>query len=220
MAPDFEVFDIYSKPVSIRAYRGYLVLLSFYRGDILPLDHLQKRITQLRQYPGSTKLKFIAVSTTGAPKIRRTIAEGHKPAFTIISDPYGYLCRLYKVEISRLKTILISLFDINKTQNDSRLREINVLSGLNKPNHCLAKEDINSADSGSQSLHTDMLLPRIKSNSGFLNCLRDRMNNRTAADFLIMADGKIEIVYYGCNYTDHLPTSIIKHCLEDSISYK
>lgn len=41
----------------------------------------------------------------------------------------------------------------------------------------------------------------------------DMLTKRLPADFLIMADGKIEIVHYGQNDCDYLPFSIIEHCL-------
>lgn len=50
------------------------------------------------------------------------------------------------------------------------------------------------------------------------NTTTDVLTKKLPADFLIMADGKIEIVYYGQNESDYLPFSVIEHCLRDAIA--
>lgn len=52
------------------------------------------------------------------------------------------------------------------------------------------------------------------------NVTTDILTKRLPADFLVMADGKMEIVYYGQDESDYLPFGVLEHCLGGNIISK
>jgi len=171
-APDFATKDVFGNPVSIRDYRGSLLLLSFYRYVTCPLCHL--RVNQiLRRYPEyEDRLEFLAVFESEAAHVRSFIYDRRRPPFPIIADPKAELYRLYRVELSWWKTSLVML----------RIPTlVRALRGIDYP------------------------LRSSRAVGGSIN--------RIPADFLIVADGKIEIAHYGRDASDHIPFGAIDPCL-------
>jgi thioredoxin-dependent peroxiredoxin len=171
-APDFEVKDIFNQPISLRDYRGSMVLLSSYRYVTCPLCHF--RVNQVLHHYSQyqEKLRFIGIFESKPEYVQSYIHQRRKPPFPMIADPNAELYRLYKVELSLWRTLA------------AMLRMPTLVRSMTGIDYSMASN-------------------RIVGGS----------ITRIPADFLIAADGKIEIVHYGIDASDHLPLHVIDSCL-------
>lgn len=97
-APDVEVSDVFGQAVSLKAWRGRPVLLSFYRYASCPLCNLRVRdlgeaVPELR----ALGLEVVGVFQSDAAGIRRH-AGRRQPPFALVADPGMALYRRYGVE--------------------------------------------------------------------------------------------------------------------------
>lgn len=97
-APDLEVADVFGAAVSLRAWRGRPVLLSFYRYAGCPICNL--RLRDLREAAPALQaqgLRLVGVFQSGAATLRRHLADAPLP-FPLVADPGLALYRRYGVE--------------------------------------------------------------------------------------------------------------------------
>lgn len=99
-APEFESLDFLGQPVSLSAYRGRVVLLSFYRYASCPLCNM--RIAELiasHERLSEQGLSLIAVFQSPASAIARYVGRQDAP-FPIVADPEMISYREWSVENS------------------------------------------------------------------------------------------------------------------------
>ncbi|MFN8371575.1 MAG: peroxiredoxin-like family protein [Anaerolineae bacterium] len=99
-ASDFQVSDIFGKPVSLKQYAGRHLLLSFYKWASCPfcnlrVRHLSQHYPQLQQQG----LDIVAVFYSSADTLRQHMSQYTVP-FPLIADPQMKLYRDYGVEKS------------------------------------------------------------------------------------------------------------------------
>ncbi len=98
----FTAHDLAGKGVSLQAYKGKPLLLSFFRSASCPLCSLQVWYL-IRAYPRlrSRGLELVSVFESDEDTTLRYVG-GQNPPFTTIADPEKKLFRLYGVENSWL----------------------------------------------------------------------------------------------------------------------
>lgn len=102
-APLFDAEDIHGQPVSLIAFRGKRVMLSFYRNSACALCNLQVHKVSAR-YPvyRARGLEVIAVFESPKEQVIRHVGR-QSPPFPVIADPHARLYDLYGVERSEKK---------------------------------------------------------------------------------------------------------------------
>ncbi|HEX6507154.1 MAG TPA: peroxiredoxin-like family protein [Chloroflexota bacterium] len=105
VAPQFEVEDIFGNPVSLRSYRGKVVLLSFFRNAACALCNLQIHHL-IQRFPTyhARGLEIIAVFESPRESILDHVSKQNAP-FPIVADPDAALYDLYGVETSEEKVM-------------------------------------------------------------------------------------------------------------------
>src|SRR5205823_6155922 len=118
-APDFEAEEIFGNPVSLKAYAGKLVLLSFLRNGACAMCNLQihKLIERFPEYH-SRGLEVIAVFESPRESVVTHVSKQNVP-FTIIADPRAVLYDLYSVESSQEKVLV----PVDETWRNGMIRE-------------------------------------------------------------------------------------------------
>ena len=104
-APGFSVEDLHGREVSIEAFRGRRLLLSFFRYAACPLCNLRTAFL-IDAYPRlrSKGLKIAAVFESTRGRLLETVARQSIP-FPVIPDPERRLYRTYGVTPSLLGTV-------------------------------------------------------------------------------------------------------------------
>lgn len=104
-APHFEREDIFGERISLSAYEGKPVLLTFLRNGGCALCNL--RIHQLiERYPElhAHGLEVLAVFESSVESIKHYVTGRQEVPFSLIADPTASLYDLYGVEVSEEKT--------------------------------------------------------------------------------------------------------------------
>lgn len=101
LAPLFNANDIYGRPISLDAYYGHPVLLTFNRGAVCPLCnvrlwHLLQRYPMYRDHFG---VQVIAIFES-APAIARSYLDRFRASFALVGDRAGEVYDLYGVGAS------------------------------------------------------------------------------------------------------------------------
>jgi len=105
IAPDFETEDIFGQPISLRAYAGKPLLLSFFRNGACAMCNL--RVHHLIERFGTCHaqgLEVVAVFESPRESILTNVSKQNAP-FPIIADPTAALYELYGVETSQEKVM-------------------------------------------------------------------------------------------------------------------
>lgn len=189
-APDFEVEDVFGQNLSLYSKRGSLVLLSFYRQLISPPCHFHYRVNQILRH---------CVKCDGRLKF---IAIFESERQQILNHIYED-CHLPFSIIADPKAELFRLYKVDIPRWQTLMTMLRTTSKSIPTIH------------GQQSSHKYAQPINYPSNA-----TTDVLTKRLPADFLIMADGKIEIVYYGQDESDYLPFNVIEHCLGGAIISK
>lgn len=105
IAPPFETEDIFGNPISLEAYQGKGLMLSFFRNSLcamcnLRVHHLIQKQPQY-QYAG---LEMVVVFESPKASVVQNVAKQNVP-FPIIADPDATLYDLYSVESSQEKVM-------------------------------------------------------------------------------------------------------------------
>ncbi len=105
VAPEFAATDISGQAISLSAYAGKRLLLSFFRNGAcamcnLRVHHLIERFPMYRE----RGLEMVAVFESPRESILTHVAKQYAP-FPLIADPQGVLYDLYGVETSREKVL-------------------------------------------------------------------------------------------------------------------
>ena len=102
IAPDFATVDHFGAAVSLEAYRGRKLLLSFYRYASCPLCNMRVN-AMIGRYEAWNQagLEVVGVFQSPAQEIRRYVGRQDAP-FPIVPDPQMRLYRRYGVEASWL----------------------------------------------------------------------------------------------------------------------
>jgi peroxiredoxin len=103
IAPSFSAVDLFGEPVSLEAYRGRTVLLSFFRNAACALCNLRVHhlIERRREYQ-TRGLEIVVVFESPAASLRRYVGTQDAP-FPIVADPEATLYDLFGVESSQAK---------------------------------------------------------------------------------------------------------------------
>ncbi len=114
-APDFQVSDVYGKPVSISQFKGKKILLTFYRTAGCPVCNLRfHSVEQQSEFLKSNSVVFIAVYASGKDNMLHYLRSSYPnsislyPIFIANSDQSLY--KLYQTEQSTSKLIKSLLF--------------------------------------------------------------------------------------------------------------
>jgi thioredoxin-dependent peroxiredoxin len=104
-APAFETVDVFGNPISLRAYAGKGLLLSFFRNGAcaicnLQVHHLIEKYPEYRQHG----LEIVAVFESPQSSILQYVGKQNAP-FPIVADPQAVLYDLYGVESSEAKVM-------------------------------------------------------------------------------------------------------------------
>ncbi len=105
VAPDFQTEDVFGQPVSLRAYAGKLLLLSFFRNGACAMCNL--RVHHLIQRYGDYHkqgLEVVAVFESPRESVLTNVSKQNAP-FPIIADPTATLYDRYGVETSQEKVM-------------------------------------------------------------------------------------------------------------------
>jgi len=103
-AIDFSVTDVLGNTISLNAYQGKRVLLSFYRYASCPLCNLRvHQLTQANEQLKNLNIELIAVFQSPIERIKEYVGTQNVP-FPIVADPEEKLYKLYGVKTSLWKT--------------------------------------------------------------------------------------------------------------------
>ena len=105
LAPDFEMEDIFGKPISLKSFAGRLLLLSFFRNGACAMCNLQVH-KLIERFPGynSRGLEIVAVFESPRASVLTHVSKQKAP-FSIIADPGAALYDRYHVETSQEKVL-------------------------------------------------------------------------------------------------------------------
>src|SRR5258708_30349071 len=118
-APDFKTEDVFDNPVSLSAYKGKLLLLSFFRNGACAVCNLQVH-KLIQRYPEYRKrgLEIIAIFESPRESILANVTKQNVP-FPIIADPGAVLYEIYGVETSQEKV----LAPVDEVWRDNMIRD-------------------------------------------------------------------------------------------------
>src|SRR5689334_1709485 len=105
LAPTFEREDVFGDRLSLQAYAGKHLLLSFFRNGACAMCNLQVH-RMIEKYPlyHSQGLEMIAVFESPRESVLQYVSRQNAP-FPIIADPQAALYELYGVESSEEKVM-------------------------------------------------------------------------------------------------------------------
>ena len=107
---DFDVKDIYGKPINLSQYEGKKVVLSFFRDAACPFCNF--RVYELTNNYKSWKnkdIEIVAVFSSTDAEVRRFVAQHPRP-FRLVSDPELSIYEKYGVEHSSFALLKALLF--------------------------------------------------------------------------------------------------------------
>lgn len=119
-APNFNVKDIYGKPLNLEDYKGKPVILSFFRDAACPFCNMRV-YEYTRRYEGWNELdiEVIAIFSSPSEAVREFVAKHPRP-FRTVGDPDLELYNTYGIGSSAWGFIKVILFKMSTIKEGKR----------------------------------------------------------------------------------------------------